>query len=194
MKSDWLIKAVFWFLIVIGVLVLTGIYWLLVVAIPALITLFAFLYQQRVGKRTLENLAIRPDTELSGELVNKDNASYSGPIISLVELDRYREDHAEIAKTAQVTESVTLPINGGLYAFSTTDSTDHQDVENVVLLACVDFAVVGEVRMIETSEIAEEVLRLGGAVKCILNTKFQADGKVKEIRLHPFQGKWPKKA
>ena len=190
MKSDWLIRAVFWLLIIVGVLVVVGIYWILVVLVPALITLFALIYQQRVGKKTLSNLAPRPDTELTGKVVDKDNAAYAGNIISLVELNRYRENHSEIAKTAQVAESVTLPINGGLYAFAKHGVSKPFEIDDVVLLACVDFAVVGEVRGIETHEIAKEVLRMGGSVKCVLNTKFKADGTVKEIQIHAFQGKW----
>lgn len=64
-KSDALIKAFFWFFIIVGVLVIAGIYWLLVVAVSALITLLVLLIQIRTRKKTLENLKPRPDMELN---------------------------------------------------------------------------------------------------------------------------------
>lgn len=118
MKSDALIKGFFWFLIIVGVLALAGIYWLLVVAFPALISLLVLLIQIRTRKKTLENLKPRPDMELDIDPVNKDYANYMGEVIELVELDKYAENDQEIARQAQVTKAATLPINGGVYAFA----------------------------------------------------------------------------
>jgi hypothetical protein len=190
LKADALIKGFFWFVIIVGVLALAGIYWLLVVAVPALITLLILLIQIRTRKKTLENLKPRPDMELDIDPVNKDYANYMGEVIELVESDKYTQNHQEIARQAQVTKAATLPINGGVYAFARGPLSGQPEISDVVLLACVDFVVVGEVRAIETEKIAKEVLGAGGAAKVVLNTKFKADGTVREIKMHPFSGKW----
>jgi hypothetical protein len=191
MKSDALITGFFWFFIIVGVLALAGIYWLFVVAVPGAITLGIFLYQIRLRKKTLANLKPRPETEIENrELVNKDYASYLGPKADLVELDRYAENHAEIAKTAQVSKPETLAMNGGVYAFSKTKLNSQAEISDVVILACVDFAVVGEVRAIEAEPIAKKALGAGGAAKVVIETKFNADGTVAKITMHPFSGKW----
>ena len=190
MASDALIKGFFWLIIIIGILAVAGIYWLFVVVLPAILTIIIFLYQSRTRKKTLENLKLRPDTELDRDPVNKDFASYSGEAVELVELDKYRENHQAIATEAQVSKASTLPINGGVYAFSKSTHSGPTEISDVVLLACVDWAVVGEVRAIETEKVAREVLSTGGAAKVVLNTKFKADGTVREIKMHPFSGDW----
>ena len=186
MKSDALIKGFFWFVIIVGVLALAGIYWLFVVAVPALITLLILLIQMRTRKKTLENLKPRPDMELDTDPANMSFAHYGGAAVELVELDKYTQNHQQIAKEAQVTKSASLPIDGVVYAFAKGSLSRPAELSDVVLLACVDFVVVGEVRAIEAEKIAKEVLGAGGAAKVVLNTKFNPDGTVREIKMHPY--------
>jgi hypothetical protein len=186
MKSDALIKGFFWFVIIVGVLVIAGIYWLLVVALPAAITLLILLIQTRTRKKILETLKPRPALELDTDPANMSFAHYGGNANELVELEKYEQNHQQIAREAQVTKATTLPIDEVIYAFAKGPLSGSAELSDVVLLACVDFVIVGEVRAIETEKIAKEVLGAGGASKVVLNTKFNPDGAVREIKMHPY--------
>ena len=186
MKSDKLTRAFFWLIFITGIAVAAGIYWLIVVALPALVTLLPFLIKNYVRNRTLEKLGPRPEFEMELEGKATDRPKYDGPQVAIVELDKYSDHHKEIASNAQITRKDTLAFEGTLRAFTKQNISGKPTMEDVVILAFVDYLVVGEIRNLETEAIARPVLESGGVVRFVLNTTFGADGKVHAMSVYPF--------
>ena len=191
--SDKLISGVLWMIVITGVLVVIGGYWILTVLIPAIFMGIAFVIKLRNQSKTKRTLEIRPEHELNANPEKKALQSISGSNIRIVRTEKYKENWKRIADELEVETSGTFPIEGSLRVYREDGHSDSSSGTNseLVVLAFVDYLVVGEVARVQLGEVLPDLLGLRGAGLCVLNTKLGPKGAIHSITAYPVPNSEP---
>ena len=192
--SDKLITGFFWFILIVGVLAVAVSYWILTVLIPAIIAGIGVVIGWRNRHRTMRTLTTRPDDEIgTTETSESDLLSISNSNIRIVKTDQYSSNWQSIIDYLEVEQADKYPIKGTLRAFKKIGGIDNEgsQYENVVILACVDGLVVGEVARVQIEEVAPNLLSLRGAARCVLNTGIDSKGRITSIKAYPDEDESP---
>lgn len=185
--SDKLISGVLWMIVIVGVLVVIGSYWVLTVVVPAIFAGIVLMVKFRNVVKTKTRLKIRPAKELDSDPKEERLFSISDSNIRIVKVREYEENWQRIVEELEVDSAETFPIEGSLRVFRDrhTNSPNSGSDADWVVLACVDYLVVGEVARVQIAEMLPSLLGQKGAGLCILNTAIDSHGAVRSVRAFP---------
>ena len=185
--SDKLISGVLWMIVIVGVLVVIGSYWVLTVVVPAIFAGIVLMVKFRNVIKTKTRLKTRPAKELDSDPQEERLFSISDSNIRIVRVREYEENWQRIVEELEVDSAETFPIEGSLRVFrdSHTNSPNSGSDADWVVLACVDYLVVGEVARVQIAEMLPSLLGQKGAGLCILNTAIDSHGAVSSVRAFP---------
>lgn len=185
--GDKLISGVLWLIVITGILFIVGSYWVLTVVVPAIFAGIVLMLKFRNVVKTKTRLKIRPAKELDSDPQEERLFSISDSNIRIVRVREYEENWQRIVEELEVDSAETFPIEGSLRVFrdSHTNSPNSGSDADWVVLACVDYLVVGEVARVQIAEMLPSLLGQKGAGLCILNTAIDSHGAVSSVRAFP---------
>ena len=185
--GDKLISGVLWLIVITGILFIVGRYWVLTVVVPAIFAGIVLMVKFRNVVKTKTRLKIRPAKELDSDPQEERLFSISDSNIRIVRVREYEENWQRIVEELEVDSAETFPIEGSLRVFrdSHTNSPNSGSDADWVVLACVDYLVVGEVARVQIAEMLPSLLGQKGAGLCILNTAIDSHGAVSSVRSFP---------
>ena len=174
--------------IVVGIIVAFGA-WYLLVAIASIIAIVAgFIYRSRTSKRAITSLApiesgFVTQTQnhviaKSGELKSRDQI-----YLRVVNTSQFSLNHSWLSSLLQVEGEETLEIDGALLAsvksMSDDDVTAHEEVVYVVYLD----RALGELARVDLQSWFGTILESGGALRCKLRVSFNSSSKLERINV-----------
>lgn len=173
--------------IVVGILVALGAWYLLVAITSAIVILAVFLYKSLNAKRASSEISpveagvVTP--EQSKTIENGGRLQSTSPIsLRVVNSSDFAPNHNWLASRLQIEGEEDVEIEGFILASQKLLERDGALVEQEVLYVGHDDRVLGELPEIDLTTWYDEVLEYGGALRCLLTIHFDSALRVQRIR------------
>ena len=186
-----MVKTIFWFVFIVGVLSIIATWYLVVGVVGAIIAVAVYLYRAKRAKEVVAGLA----PSVGGFLADGQVRSLEKPgnleleegkSLRVVNTLKYRDNHEWLARHYQVERQETLRIEGTVVAGLEFVEGADEGIESEILYVTVQDRIIGHLSNVDFVTWYDQILEVGGAANCRINVTFTPYQELSAISVHSW--------